>query len=170
MAATMHMNAPRAPLLLTARGVAIRATAAIELWLAPVLLLAIRLWLARIFFNSGLTKINDWTATLFLFEFEYQVPLLPATLAAVMGTAAELAMPVLLVLGLFGRLAALPLLGLTMVIEFAVGAANPVYSSPEHYNWMLLLATIFVFGPGRLSADRAIGGRHHAIGDGRDRG
>ena len=43
----------------------------------PVLLLFCRLWVAYVFFNSGLTKIATWDSTLYLFEYEYQVPLLP---------------------------------------------------------------------------------------------
>ncbi len=48
----------------------------------PVLLLFCRLWVAWVFFNSGLTKIATWDSTLYLFELEYQVPLLPWELAA----------------------------------------------------------------------------------------
>ena len=66
----------------------------------PVLLLFCRLWVAWVFFNSGLTKIATWDSTLYLFELEYQVPLLPWELAAYMGTAAELILPVFLALGL----------------------------------------------------------------------
>ncbi|MFS1444498.1 DoxX family protein, partial [Vibrio sp. 10N.286.46.E10] len=65
----------------------------------PVLLLFCRLWVAWVFFNSGLTKIATWDSTLYLFELEYQVPLLPWELAAYMGTAAELILPVFLALG-----------------------------------------------------------------------
>ncbi|MEZ9827441.1 DoxX family protein, partial [Vibrio cyclitrophicus] len=69
----------------------------------PLLLLFCRLWVAWVFFNSGLTKIATWDSTLYLFELEYQVPLLPWELAAYMGTAAELILPVFLALGLLTR-------------------------------------------------------------------
>ncbi len=127
------------------------------IWVAPVLDLAIRLWIARVFFVSGLTKIADWQSTLFLFEYEYQVPILPVTAAAVLGTAFELVMPVLLVLGLFARLAALPLLAMSLVIQFVLGAANPAYDSVEHFYWMFLLLMIILRGPGPLSIDHLIG-------------
>lgn len=53
--------------------------------LRDVLLLGIRLYSAWVFFRSGLTKIDDWGVTLALFSDEYQVPLLPPVVAAVMG-------------------------------------------------------------------------------------
>ena len=75
-------------------------------YLAPALDLGIRLFLANIFFNSGLTKIHNWDSTLYLFSDVYQVPLLPPELAAYLTTSAELGLPGLLVMGLLGRFAA----------------------------------------------------------------
>lgn len=111
------------------------------------------------FFLSGLTKIQDWDTTVLLFQEEYRVPLLPPDIAALMGTAFELGMPALLVLGLASRLAALPLLGMSLVIQFVLGAANPAYDSVEHVYWMVLLLAIIVHGPGPLSLDRLIAAR-----------
>ena len=66
----------------------------------PYALLAIplRLAVATIFWNSGMTKLADWNATLSLFTDEYQVPLLPPELAANLALAIEVTTPVLLVL------------------------------------------------------------------------
>jgi putative oxidoreductase len=128
----------------------------IETWGAPILQLAIRLWIARVFFNSGLTKIQDWDATLFLFQEEYRVPLLPTSVAALMGTTFELAMPVLLVVGLATRLAALPLIGMSLVIQFVLGASNPTYDNTEHFYWLFLLLVIAIRGPGALSLDHLL--------------
>ena len=125
-------------------------------WGAPLLQLALRLWIARVFFNSGLTKIQDWDTTVLLFQEEYKVPLLPPDLAALLGTTFELGMPILLVAGLMTRVAALPLLGMSLVIQFVLGAANPTYNSIEHYYWLFLLLAIIVHGPGRLSLDHMI--------------
>ena len=133
-----------------------RAVDLIEAWAAPVLQLAIRLWIARVFFNSGLTKIQDWDATLFLFQEEYRVPLLPTSVAALMGTTFELAMPVLLVVGLATRLAALPLIGMSLVIQFVLGATNPAYDNVEHFYWLFLLLVIAIRGPGPLSLDHLL--------------
>src|SRR5262249_57023588 len=69
-------------------------------FLSPVFDLAIRLCVAKGVFMSGLTKIQSWDSTLSLFENEYAVPLLSPELAAYLGTAAELCLPPLLVLGI----------------------------------------------------------------------
>ena len=74
--------------------------------LAPVSNLMIRLWIANVFFSAGLLKFQSWDTTMYLFEYEYAVPLLSPEIAAVMGTAVELCFPVLLALGLMGRFAA----------------------------------------------------------------
>ena len=74
-----------------------------------VLDLGIRLYVAKVFFMSGLTKIANWDSTVSLFEDEYRVPLLPPELAAALGTFGELVFPVLLALGLASRFAALSL-------------------------------------------------------------
>src|SRR5437879_1082739 len=63
-----------------------------------------RFWVAYIFFMSGLSKIGNWESTVLLFQYEYHVPFLPPYFAAVLGTTAELILPILLVLGLGGRL------------------------------------------------------------------
>ena len=77
--------------------------------LEPVALFAARFYVAWAFFASGLTKLRDWESTLMLFEYEYQVPLLPFELAAYLGTAAEIVLPILLVAGLMSRFSALGL-------------------------------------------------------------
>ncbi|MGP1396410.1 MAG: DoxX family protein [Inquilinaceae bacterium] len=136
-----------------------RGIGAIETWLAPILLLAMRVWIARVFFNSGLTKLDSWENTKFLFQYEYAVPILPFEVTAVLATMFELGMPVLLVLGLLSRLAVLPLLAMSLVIQFVLGAANPAYDNVEHFYWMFLLGAIFVFGPGRISVDHLISRR-----------
>ncbi|CAO3433508.1 DoxX family protein [Azospirillum endophyticum] len=135
------------------------AIARLNSWGTPLLQLALRLWIARVFFNSGLTKIQDWDTTVLLFQEEYKVPFLPPDLAALLGTTFELGMPILLVAGLMTRVAALPLLGMSLIIQFVLGAANPAYDSIEHFYWMFLLLAIIVHGPGRLSLDHIIRNR-----------
>ena len=102
-------------------------------------------------------KIADWQSTLWLFEEEYHVPLIPPALAAVAGTAGELVFPVLLAAGLATRWAAL---GLSMVNAMAVVAYAQVLLSDgyeaalgQHWLWGTVLAVLFVFGPGRWSID-----------------
>ena len=83
--------------------------------LQPLLLLAARLYVAMVFFRAGWLKIADWSNTLALFRDTYKVPVLPPELAAYAGTFGELFFPVLLVLGLAGRLGAAGLFAGQMV-------------------------------------------------------
>ena len=55
--------------------------------LQPLAQLAARLFVAKVFFLSGLTKLRDWEITVALFTDEYHVPLLSPEVAAAMGTA-----------------------------------------------------------------------------------
>lgn len=121
--------------------------------LAPLTDLLLRLAVFRIFFWSGLAKLDDWSSTLLLFENEYNVPLLPHTLAAALATSAELGASLLVLIGLLTRLAALPLLGIALVIQFVLGAADPAYNQLQHYLWMVLLLTLIAHGPGAWSLD-----------------
>lgn len=132
------------------------ATTALETWLAPLSDLFIRAMIFRVFFYSGLVKINDWDNTRLLFQYEYAVPILPVTLAAVLATLFELVASSLVLVGLFARLAALPLLGMALVIQFVLGAANPAYNQLGHFLWMALLLAVIARGPGRLSLDQLI--------------
>src|SRR3954453_19155615 len=75
--------------------------------LQSIFALALRLYVARVFFPSGLTKLQSWESTLALFANEYHVKLLSPHAAALLGTAAEVGLPVLLALGLGTRLTAL---------------------------------------------------------------
>ncbi len=121
--------------------------------LQPLALLAARLYVGSVFFRSGLTKLRDWDITLALFNDEYHVPLLNPTAAAFMGTGAELALPVLLVLGLFGRFAAA---GLTILNIVAVLSLMDVPDAAlmGHVFWGSLLLGLLLWGPGVISLDR----------------
>ncbi len=121
--------------------------------LAPLTDLLLRLAVFRIFFWSGLAKLDDWSSTLLLFENEYNVPLLPHALAAALAASAELGASLLVLIGLLTRLAALPLLGIALVIQFVLGAADPAYNQLQHYLWMVLLLTLIARGPGAWSLD-----------------
>lgn len=120
--------------------------------LAPVFQLGIRLYVASVFFKSGLTKINDFSSTIALFENEYKVPVLPPELAAYMGTGAELVLPALLVLGVFSRPVAIAL----FVFNIVAVVSYPEISDAgraDHFFWGGLIAVIGFFGAGRFSAD-----------------
>ena len=123
--------------------------------LQPLALLVARLYVGWVFFAAGLTKIEDWETTLWLFEEEYSVPFLPFELAAVMGTAGELILPILLFLGLTSRLSAL---GLSIVNIVAVVSLEDIAPAAMtlHVLWGALLAQLVVFGAGVLSVDHLV--------------
>ena len=128
-----------------------------DMTLSPLLDLAIRLYMANIFFKAGKLKyetyVNEgWESVVYQFEEYHPVPGIDPGLAAIGGTAGELILPVLLALGLFTRFGAAGLLIMTMVIQFAVPEDYGV-SNPEHYLWMLLLAVPLLKGGGMLSID-----------------
>lgn len=129
--------------------------------LSPLLDLAIRLFIAMIFFKAGLTKIASWENTVALFQNEYMVPLLPPALAAFMATSAELGLPVLLVLGLGARFAAAGLFILNIVAVISYPDIGEV-GLKDHQMWGLFLLVTLLHGPGRLSLDHFIRQRFFA--------
>ena len=131
-------------------------TVALDGWLQPVALLALRLYLARVFFLSGLTKIQDWDTTVFLFTEEYHVPLLSPAVAAALGTAGELLLPPLLVLGLAGRFAALGLFVLNIMAVVSYWHALEGSALEFHLQWGLMLLLLLATGPGKLALDGLI--------------
>lgn len=124
--------------------------------LQPLAGLAARLYVAKVFFTSGLLKFQRWDATLALFENEYHVPLLSPHVAAVFGTAAELTLPVLLALGIGTRAAALALFAVNIVAVISYPDLSDA-GLKDHILWGVLLLVVAVYGPGRLSVDRLLG-------------
>ncbi len=112
----------------------------------------LRLAVATVFWNSAMTKLDDWNAAVTLFAEEYKVPLLPPEVAAYIAVSVELSMPVLLVLGLLTRAAALVLLGMTTVIEVFVYPQ----AWPTHIQWAAMLLVLLCRGPGALSLDHLL--------------
>lgn len=146
------MNIPLPRPLQAIYGLACQAIALLQLYLTPLFDLALRLYVAEVFFRSGVLKISDWSGTLNLFDYVYAVPLLPPHLAAVMGTAGELALPLLLVLGLAGRFAAAGL----FVTNLMAAISFPDISDlglQDHVLWGALLLVTLFHGPGRWSVD-----------------
>ena len=121
-------------------------------WIAPLVLLIMRIVPAVAFFKSGQTKIANWDTTLYLFEEEYQVPFIPFEWAAYLGTSIELLLPPLLVLGLLTRGTSLVLFlfNIVAVISYPVRWANGFY---DHQLWGTMLLVVVLWGPGRLSLD-----------------
>jgi len=127
---------------------------------SPALLVA-RVYVGWAFFASGLTKIKSWDTTLALFADEYHVPLLSPTLAAIMGTGGELVLPVLLVLGLFGRFAALGLFVMNIVAVISLSEIAPA-ALQQHQFWGSLLAGLAIWGVGAWSVDSRFRGNKNA--------
>lgn len=121
-----------------------------------VLCLVARLGIASVFFMSGRTKVEGLLSitpsTYELFQSEYALPLVSPWLAAHLATYAEHLFPLVLVLGLFTRLSALALLGMTTVIEVFVYPD----AWPTHLSWAGLLLLLVAKGAGALSLDRVL--------------
>lgn len=148
-----------------------------------VLSLLIRLHLVQVFFLAGLTKIRDWETTVALFTDEYTVPFLPPELAAAGGAFGELVFPILLLIGLGGRLPALGLFAVNLVAAISYPTAlfpegyelaktawdceilgqlfGAFYQAmtpalKDHFYWGILLLVLAAFGNGKFSLDRLL--------------
>jgi putative oxidoreductase len=117
-----------------------------------VLALPLRLAVATVFWNSAMAKLANWDTAISLFTDEYNVPLLPPVLAAYMALAIELTTPVLLVLGLLTRVAALVLLCMTAVIEIFIYPQ----AWPTHIQWAAMLLVLLCRGAGAISLDNVL--------------
>lgn len=129
--------------------------------LAPFADLAIRLWAANFFWKSALTKIvvdgqfpfiHMSPTTILLFENEYQVPVLAPAVAAYFGTGVELVFPILLAIGLGGRLAAVVLFVFNIIAVVSYPDLEG-FGIVQHQLYGLLLLIPIVRGPGKISID-----------------
>ncbi len=121
----------------------------------PISDLAIRLYVANVFWKSGVNKYQSWDTTLWLFENEYSVPLLSPQVAAAMGTFTELFFPVLLVLGLLGRFSAFVLFVFNIIAVISYPGLNDA-GLVQHILWGLLLLASLAHGPGKISLDELL--------------
>lgn len=109
--------------------------------LLPLADLIMRLYVAKVFFYSGLSKLHDWDMTVALFADEYQVPVLSPEVAAYIATGAELILPALLIVGLFRQIAAIGLLALNIVAVVAYYSVlkDLPAALQDHIEWGLML-------------------------------
>ena len=131
-----------------------------------------RFSIAAVFWKSGQTKVEGLAIDLVdgsvqlgwprlsdsaveLFREEYRLPLLPPELGASLAALAEHALPVLILLGLGTRFAALGLLVMTLVIQVLVYPG----AYPTHGVWAAVLLYLMARGPGRVSLDHWIAQR-----------
>jgi len=120
--------------------------------------LCARVFPAAVFWQSGQTKVAGFhlkPSAIALFQNEYQLPVIDPTAAAYLSAVGELVLPVLLVLGLATRFAALGLLFMTAVIEIFV---YPL-AWPTHGVWATCFVLLIARGPGEVSIDALIARR-----------
>lgn len=153
-------------------------------WLAPLVLFGIRFQIAKVFLDSGLSKWNGFLQfntdkyDLFLYEFFCPDPIRPRALLlcnpdvldyepgstmvdfieflAVMAGVIEVVLPILLIVGLLTRFAAIGLIGMTLFIQLAVFPEWGHWINPASW-WFGALMVLLVFGPGKFSIDRCVG-------------
>lgn len=120
------------------------------------LLLVQRLGIAAVFFMSGRTKVDGFLtvndSAFELFRTDYALPFVKPEIAAYAATYSEHLFPLLLVLGLFTRVAATALLIMTLVIEIFVYPD----AWPTHLSWAGLMLPLIALGGGKVSLDRVL--------------
>ncbi|AWX99136.1 hypothetical protein A8139_03310 [Marinomonas primoryensis] len=131
-----------------------------------VILLVARFAIAAVFWRSGQTKIEGFSLDLiamkvelglprlaestgFLFEYEYDLPFIPPMIAAVLATVAEHLLPILILSGLFTRLAGFGIAMMTLVIQLFVYPD----AYPTHATWLAIALLLMYRGAGVFSLD-----------------
>lgn len=147
-AAPVASRRPSAPFLRTP----LRVRAWLEAIPYSILALPLRFGVAWIFWSSAQVKLINWQRTVELFADEYRVPLLAPEVAASMALSIEVTAPVLLVLGLFTRLAVVVLFGMTAVIQIFVYPE----AWPTHLQWTAMMLVLLCRGAGTFSLDHLI--------------
>jgi putative oxidoreductase len=136
-----------------------RAIALLEQIPYSLIALAARIFPAAVFWQSGQTKLEGWHLSdnaIYLFREEYKLPLIDPVIAAHLAAFAEHFFPILLVLGLATRFAALALLGMTLVIEIFVYPG----AWPTHGTWAACFLILIARGAGAWSFDHVIKARY----------
>jgi putative oxidoreductase len=118
--------------------------------------LAVPFWKSGILKWSGFLQLNETAIDLFTDEFKLHLPGGPydfpaPTVMAFLSGCAEIALPVLLVLGFGTRFAAAGLLVMTCIVQLTVPDGWPI-----HITWAAMALALMAWGPGRLSVDHAL--------------
>ncbi|WP_256809141.1 DoxX family protein [Bradyrhizobium sp. Bra64] len=119
--------------------------------------LAVPFWRSGILKWGGFLQLNDTAVTLFTDEFMLHLPGGPyhypaPTVMAFLSGCGEIMFPILLILGLGTRFAALGLLFMTVIVELTVPDGWPV-----HITWAAMALGIMAYGPGRVALDHLLG-------------
>jgi putative oxidoreductase len=160
------MTTPQQPHTGTLAGIGSIAealSAAIQFIAPPSLAqLALRFGLAVPFWRSGVNKwdgflqLNDTAIFLFQSEFKLHLPggpyafPAPEVMAFTAGSA-EIVLPILLVLGLATRFAALGLLLMTAIVQLTVPDGWPL-----HATWAAMAVGLMAWGGGRIALDHVV--------------
>lgn len=140
--------------------VAARLIAAAEAIPAALLGLLFRIAIFSVFWRAAWPKWQNWDLTIALFHDEYlaALPFLPAAPMAYLAGTLEIVCAVLVLIGLATRLAALPLLAMTLFIQLFVYWT----SWPQHILWVAILLYLIARGPGAWSVDHVLARRSPA--------
>ncbi|WP_435274658.1 DoxX family protein [Psychrobium sp. nBUS_13] len=130
-----------------------------------IIALVARIAVGLVFWRSAQTKIDGSTilgqkwqffnvsdSTFTLFEYEYELPIIPSDIAAYLATYSEFFLGGAIILGLFTRLSAIALLGMTLVIQIFVYPD----AWPTHIMWLVPLLYLIKHGGGKASVDSLI--------------
>lgn len=130
-----------------------------------IIALVARIAVGLVFWRSAQTKIDGGTilgqkwqffnvsdSTFTLFEYEYELPIIPSDIAAYLATYGEFFLGGAIILGLFTRLSAIALLGMTLVIQIFVYPD----AWPTHIMWLVPLLYLIKHGGGKASVDSLI--------------
>ncbi|MEY9358083.1 putative oxidoreductase [Bradyrhizobium yuanmingense] len=120
------------------------------------LALAVPFWRSGLLKWSGFLELNDTAVTLFSDEFMLHLPGGPyhfpaPTVMAFLSGSGEIMFPILLVLGLGTRFAALGLLFMTVIVELTVPDGWPI-----HLTWAAMALALMAYGPGHISLDHLV--------------
>lgn len=127
--------------------------------LTPVIALIARCWIGYTFLKSGLLKLANWNLTIGLFAYEFKTPFLSPEVAAILGTTAEITLPIFLILGFGSRL----MIVVFFLFNLMTAISYPALWKPEgfaglvqHVNWGIILGLLMCYGYGALSLDRLL--------------
>ena len=121
-----------------------------EGWAWPYVELAIRLWVAKLFFVFGMQQLMHWQPMLELASQENPIPFLAPAVSAYLSTGIYLLCAALLAIGLMTRYAALPLLALSFVTQLRYEPFN------AQLFWIALSGWYVIYGAGAISLDNLL--------------
>lgn len=134
------------------------------LWLLNLLIpvgdLIARIWLAQIFLRDGWYKLQDWNHTVKLFSDHSWVS--PA-FSAGLTVAAEIILPILLILGLGGRIIIFLFLVFNVITMYSynfIWTPEGATNLNQQIAWGMVLMLLMLHGSGKISLDHWLHKKH----------